>query len=173
MNCYVKKQAARGLPLPRNRRSPRNHAHVCVATLFIIEWLLVFRVRRCVFAQNSGISKNFVLNNVSVCNTHIFILLYYLCRLQFFCQKTIHIARRLKENICRDMVSVTLRCKYSNNSSISQTIIGHQTNFTEPSVNFLQQPWSNLTEALEHCYRIAGALLRGCWRKLPTVVCKN
>ena len=37
--------------------------------------------------------------------------------------------------------------------------------FTRGSVNFLQQPRSNLTEALEHCSGIAVAKLQGCWRK--------
>ena len=38
--------------------------------------------------------------------------------------------------------------------------------FTGPSVNFLQQPWSNLTAALENYYKAPGALLQGCWRNL-------
>ena len=38
--------------------------------------------------------------------------------------------------------------------------------FTGLSVNFLQQPWSNLTAALENCYKAPGALLQGCWRNL-------
>jgi len=38
---------------------------------------------------------------------------------------------------------------------------------------FLQQPRSNLTEALEQCYRIAVTKLRGCWSKFtePPVKC--
>ena len=33
-------------------------------------------------------------------------------------------------------------------------------------VNFLQKPWSNLTEPLEQCSSYPVALLRGCWRKI-------
>ena len=37
-------------------------------------------------------------------------------------------------------------------------------------VNFLQKPWSNLTEPLEQCSSYPVALLRGCWRKITEVI---
>ena len=43
-------------------------------------------------------------------------------------------------------------------------------------VNFLQQPWSNLTEPLEQCSSYPVALLRGCWRKFTEggwELCRN
>ena len=45
--------------------------------------------------------------------------------------------------------------------------------FTRGSVNFIQQPRSNLTEALEQCYKAPGAMLRSCWRNIPKGICKN
>ena len=44
--------------------------------------------------------------------------------------------------------------------------------FTGASVNFLQGPWSNLTAALENCYKAPGALLQGCWRNLTDTLGK-
>ena len=39
--------------------------------------------------------------------------------------------------------------------------------------NFLQQPRSNLTEALEQCSSYPVAMLRSCWRKFTEAVGKN